>query len=208
LGLKNKALFIQFRNQRDFSHRISSFEKFGYQFEDHLEIVMDLKKSTDDLWKDVHSKRRNEIRRARKNNLEFKIYDNAYSIDICYKILTEVYSRAKLPLPSKLFFQQLAENSTEKNGLKVFTATYENEIIGCLLGLVYKDKVYDFYAGSYKQYYHKYPNDLIPWEIFIWAENNNYSCFEFGGAGKPNVPYGVREYKKKFGGDIYNFWKI
>ena len=84
----------------------------------------------------------------------------------------------------------------------MFTALNEGKIIGCMLALVYKSTIYDFYAGSYAEYYSKYPNDLIPWEVFLWGKCEGYTCFDFGGAGKPNVPYGVREYKKKFGGDL------
>ena len=55
------------------------------------------------------------------------------------------------------------------------------------------------------EYYKKYPNDLLPWEIFLWGIKNKYSTFDFGGAGKPDIPYGVRDYKKKFGGEIVEY---
>ena len=76
-------------------------------------------------------------------------------------------------------------NSNSK--LIIFCAYYEGEIIGCMLALAFKDKIYDFYAGSIKKFYNKYPNDLIPWEVFIWGKENGYRVFDFGGAGKPNV---------------------
>jgi len=84
-------------------------------------------------------------------------------------------------------------------------ACYESEIIGCMLALSYKDTIYDFYAGSMVKFYNKYPNDLISWEVFKWGKGNGYKVFDFGGAGKPDVSYGVRDYKKKFGGEFVNF---
>ena len=74
-----------------------------------------------------------------------------------------------------------------------------------MLALVYKNTIYDYYAGSLIEHYNKYPNDLIPWEVFKWGKNNGFTKFDFGGAGKPNIPYGVREYKKKFGGYFVNY---
>ena len=38
-----------------------------------------------------------------------------------------------------------------------------------------------------------------------WGLNNGYSVLDFGGAGKPNEKYGVRDYKMKFGGELVNF---
>ena len=45
---------------------------------------------------------------------------------------------------------------------------------------------------------------LIPVSV-IWygikdAISNNFSRFDFGGAGSPDKSYGVRDFKKKFGG--------
>ena len=77
-----------------------------------------------------------------------------------------------------------------------------------MLALVYQKTIYDYYAGAYKEYYKKYPNDLIPWEVFIYGKKNGFTFFDFGGAGQPNVPYGVREYKKKFGGELINFGRF
>ena len=74
--------------------------------------------------------------------------------------------------------------------------------------ITFKDTIYDFYAGSKVKFYNKYPNDLIPWEVFKWGKENNYKVFDFGGAGKPGVPYGVRDYKLKFGGELVNFGRF
>jgi len=206
--VKKKAIYTQLRNLWDWKDSRKIFEKKRYTYEEHLNIVVDLKKSQDELWKDVHSKRRNEIRRAKKKGVTFSVDTSLDALKRCYKIIEEVYSYAKLPYPSFTFFKAFFENSQERIGLKLFTAKYNNEIIGCMLALVFKDTIYDFYAGSYRKFYNKYPNDLIPWEIFLWGKKNGYKTFDFGGAGKPNVPYGVRDYKKKFGGEFVNFGRF
>ena len=35
-----------------------------------------------------------------------------------------------------------------------------------------------------------------------------FEVFDFGGAGQPNVPYGVRDHKMKFGGDLVNLGRF
>ena len=200
-----KSLYTQVRNFQDTSPLQSVFERAGFQYDDHLNILVDLTCSEDELWRYVHTKRRNEIRRAEKEGCLVTLTKEPEALARCYDILTEVYQRAKLPLPSYSHFDAIRQQSTEHAGLRLFTAVWEGQIIGCMICLAYGDTLYDYYAGAYSRYYSKYPNDLLPWAVFKWAKENGFSRFDFGGAGKPNVPYGVREYKKKFGGSVVNY---
>ncbi len=202
--IKKKAIYSQFRNFRDWSDLKEIFIKNGFEYEEHLNILIDLTKTEEQLWKEVYSKRRNEVRRATKEGAYFSIEHTEDSLKKCYGILQEVYSRAKLPIPDYNFFYNLYRMGSNSK-LLIFCAYYKTEIIGCMLALSFKDTIYDFYAGSMMKYYKKYPNDLIPWEVFKWGKENNYKVFDFGGAGKPDVPYGVRDYKKKFGGEFVNY---
>lgn len=197
----SKVIYTQVRNLFDCSVFNETFIKAGFEYEPHLNILVNLEKSEEELWKEVHAKRRNEIRRARKEGTVFSLENNSKSLKACYEILKEVYERAKLPLPDFGHFEAIFNSDC----LKVFVAKYEENIIGCMLCITYKDKIFDYYAGAYSKYYSKYPNDLIPWEVFKWAKSNAFKAFDFGGAGKPNVPYGVRNYKIKFGGELVSY---
>jgi len=81
-------------------------------------------------------------------------------------------------------------------------------MIGFRAVLCYKDLIYDWYAGSSDNNLDKYPNDFLPWKIMEWGHNNGYRIFDFGGAGKPGVPHGVRDYKLKFGGKLVEFGRF
>jgi lipid II:glycine glycyltransferase (peptidoglycan interpeptide bridge formation enzyme) len=35
--------------------------------------------------------------------------------------------------------------------------------------------------------------------------NHGYRIYDFGGAGRPGEPYGVRDFKAKFGGELVDF---
>jgi dTDP-D-glucose 4,6-dehydratase len=48
-------------------------------------------------------------------------------------------------------------------------------------------------------------NELLKWHILHWGAENGYRVYDFGGAGKPDEPYGVRDFKAKFGGELVNF---
>ena len=43
------------------------------------------------------------------------------------------------------------------------------------------------------------------WHILEWGANHAYKIYDFGGAGKPDEEYGVRDFKAKFGGTLVNY---
>lgn len=198
-----KSLYTEIRAHNDELQRTHILHKHGFFYEDHLNITVNIAQKEEDLWKQVHSKRRNEIRKAKKAGLVFRMI-HSHEIDAAYGILQEVYDRAHLPLLDKGFFCNSLNQTTDKCGLVIYGAFLENQMIGTMFTLQYKNTVYDYYAGSLFSHYNLNPNDLIPWEVFLHAKAQGFTDFDFGGAGKPNEPYGVRDYKKKFGGTMVN----
>jgi len=199
-----RAVYTEIRNNYISEETRRKFHEVGYEYEDHLNILIDLTNSHEQLWNDVHSKRRNEIRKAKKEGLTFRVFGED-EVQDAYSILKEVYDRARLPLFPISFFTMGFVTSTYEVGMRGFGAYYGDQMIGCMITLCYKDTIYDFFAGSISKYYSKNPNDLIPWEVFIWGKDHGYKVFDFGGAGKPDQPYGVRDYKLKFGGGLVNY---
>jgi lipid II:glycine glycyltransferase (peptidoglycan interpeptide bridge formation enzyme) len=206
--IQHRAIYSQFRNLFDMTDEMSSFSTNGFFCEDHLNILVNLEKSEEELWKDVYSKRRNEIRRAIREGTKMREITSETEIREAYTILSDVYQRAKVPLHDWSMFKAAYDILHPKGMVKYFGAINQGKIIGTIVVLCYKDRVYDWYAGSRKEYLNKYPNDLLPWEVFLWAKNEGFKIFDFGGAGKPNIPYGVRDYKKKFGGQMVNYGRF
>lgn len=197
----SNVIYTQIRNLVDTSFCMQWITKNGFDYEPHLNILINLEQPIEELWKDVRSTGKNRIRKAIKEGTLFEQKNDLASLNDCYDILQEVYSRAELPLPHFQHFEELFQN----NSLKIFTTLYDEKIIGCMLCISYKDVLFEYYVGAYSKFYDKYPNNLIPWEVFKWAKEHGYKTFDFGGAGKPNIPYGVREHKMKFGGNLVNF---
>ncbi len=203
--IKSKVIYTQFRNLWKLSAEESSIlVSKGYAYEDHLNILVDLTKTEDQLWKELHSKRRNEIRKAIKEGVTVREIKTEEEVSAAYNILKEVYDNARLPLYSKAFFLSAWKILSKTGNIKVFGAFSETKLVGTMIVLCYGNCIYDWYAGSLRSYYHKNPNDLIPWEVFKWGKANDFTQFDFGGAGKPDKKYGVRDYKIKFGGEIVN----
>ncbi len=125
-------------------------------------------------------------------------------IDRSYEIISNLYKKIKLPLYSKNFFINLVNILLPINYLKIFGAFLNDNMIGVRFILSYKNFLYDWYAGSDEKFLEYRPNDILPWEVIKWGANNGYEIFDFGGAGKPDSKYGVRDYKMRFGGTLVN----
>lgn len=201
--LKKKAVYVQFRNIRDVSAINESFIKAGFVFENHLDIVHDLRMDGEEIRKKVSRNKRNNVVKAQNRGAVFSEIASIEEFEAAIGLVFETYRRVGLPCPTKAFF--IKAYHALQGVLKTFVVVFEGKPVGVRLELCYKNMVYDWYAGSDDHYKNCYPNDVLPYNILFWAKENKYNTFDFGGAGKPNVEYGVRDHKLKFGGDLVDY---
>ncbi len=207
--IKRKVIYSQFRNQWTWNDKQKEiFRKYGFGYEAHLDIIHDLSKPINEQFMHMHKGRRKNIRRAERNVLEFKEIENEYEFNIALKLIKETYNRVKHPLPDISLFNSSNKLLSNKKQIRIFIAKFQSEIIAIRIVLCFNILIYDWYAGSSDKHLDKYPNDFLLWKIMEWGANNGYKYFDFGGAGKPNVHYGVRDYKMKFGGELVEFGRF
>ncbi|MEJ2555337.1 MAG: GNAT family N-acetyltransferase, partial [Anaerolineae bacterium] len=92
-----------------------------------------------------------------------------------------------------------------KGMAKFLLARIDGVTAACSLELTYKDTIYGWYGGSDRAYSEHLPNEMLIWHILDWGASNGYRVYDFGGAGKPDEEYGVRDFKAKFGGELVTF---
>jgi len=203
-----KALYTQIRNLYDTNNLQIDLESQGFKFSDHLNYILDIEAGEEYVWKSMNKKRRNTIKKAIKSDLKIIEVDNLEEITYSYNILEKVYNNARLPLADFSLFKNSFEILGPKRMIKCFSAIFDGKSIGTLWILTYNGRIYDWYSGSLNEYLNKCPNDLLIWHAIKWGINAKFKSFDFGGAGKPDVPYGVRDFKKKFGGVETNFGRF
>ena len=202
---KKKALYTQIRMLHDTPQLSLLLKENGYVYEDHLNFLVDLTKPKEELWNSLSKKRRNDIRRAKKSGVTIKEIKNKNSIPLFYDLIHKTYKNAKLPLAKIDLFESIFGLLAQKSMAQFLLAEYEDNYIGAILILIYKERIYDWYAGAFRDYLRLCPNDLLAWHSIEWGSENGYHTFDFGGAGKPNEEYGVRDFKKQFGGKLVNY---
>jgi serine/alanine adding enzyme len=204
--LKNKAVFSQFRNLVEMEDFKKVFEQNEFAFSEHLDILLDLTKSREELESLLHKERKRNIAFAIKEGLRFKHLTEPNEISEVVKLIKKTYRRVKVPMN----YDELFVNAKNILGseVKFFGAYYEDKMIAGQVRLCYNGLVYAWFAGSAADYFNKRPNDFLQWQVICWSKDNNYTKFDFGGAGKPGIPYGVRDYKLKFGGELVNYGRF
>ena len=200
---KKKAIYMQFRNLWDTSRYKSIFEKYGYEYEDHLDILIDLTKSEEELWKQMKKSRRWGIRKATKFGLKF--YEDC-DVKTFYEMIDNTYRRAKIPLADVSLFQSAIDMLSPKKRAYIFCVKdKDGKVVASWFQLAYKNLVYDWYAGSTPEGNKMHANEYLGWKILLWAKNRGYQIYDFGGAGRPNEDYGPGKFKMEFGGAIVNY---
>ncbi|KAF5413917.1 MAG: hypothetical protein C5S48_10135 [Candidatus Methanogaster sp.] len=202
---KEKTIYTQIRNIWDTSKFYSILKELGYQYEEHLNFLIDLDRSEENIWRDIHKSRRKGINRSKKSGLDVETIDNEKNIKMFYEIVRQTYRNAKVPIDDFSLFESVFRLLSAKNMAKFYLAKHESVYVGARATLNYNGLIYDWFAGSLHTYSSLYINERLVWHILKESTNNGYHTFDFGGAGNPDKEYGVREFKRRFGGMMVNY---
>ena len=205
IATQKKALYTQIRTMWDTSNISSFLNSMGYEYEEHLNFLIDLNRPEEEIWRDIHKSRRKGINRAANKGVVIEEVRDKKFIPIFYGIVEETYKNARIPLADISLMESAFELLAPKNMATFYMAKYEGMYVGARAVLNYKGLIYDWYAGASLDYLSLYVNEALVWHILKEGANNSYHTFNFGGAGKPNEEYGVREFKRRFGGEMVNF---
>lgn len=200
-----KAIYSQIRNFKiQTSYNIKQYSENGFDYEDHLNIIVNLSIGTNALWKGVKRNRKDGINKAKKQGFVFKVFDRLESVDEFYTLFCDLYSKIKLPHPDISLFNSI--NNYLSDFTKWFILEYKEKPSIILCSFVYRNTIYAFSIGITQdsKLLRLRPVDLFYWEVIKWAAENSYNFFDWMGAGKPNKEYGVRDFKLQYGGELYN----
>ena len=196
----NNTIYIECRNYNDYSPWKVVFESLGFQYNKHLNYHVDTT-SIDLAQSNIGKHRWRYIRLSMRDGASIVENPTIEQVRAFYTILLDLYrTKVKTPLWSWEFFEKLysVENA------KYILVELDGKIVGgtacvCLPGKA----VYEWYACGLDNC----RDDIRPLSVAIWGEmqyaaENGYPLFDFMGAGKPDEPYGVRDFKAEFGGEL------
>lgn len=173
----------------------------------HYNIVLPLDKEVDTLYHQMHKERKRNVQTAIKNGLTFEQVTSREKIQDIVALIRQTYARKHVPISYLDMFEKVL---VILGDYAHFFACYasDGKMIAGQLRLCYNEMVYAWFAGSDETYFKQRPNDFLMWNVIAWAQGNGYQLFDFGGGGEPGVEYGVRDYKMKYGCEIYDYGRM
>ncbi len=200
-----KVIYTEIRNRWGAFSISKHLKGMGYVYEDELNFLIDLTKPKEELWRNLSKSKRRAIRKAKEKGVIVEEMPGRDLIPIFYNLLQQTYKNARIPLADISLFESAFDILVPKKYAKFFIARHNNEYIGGKIVLIYRDVIYAWYGCSSRKHSKLYPSEMVTWHTIEWGAENGYHTFDFLGAGKPDEEYGVRDFKKQFGGHLVNF---
>ena len=197
--LRAKTIYIETRNFNDYIPWKEAFEAAEFAYKPHLNFHVDCtdKAQMDSRLSDTRAK---QIRRARRAGVEIEELRNEGEIRDWYAMLREMYrKKVKTPLWPVDFFIR----ANECGAARFLMVKYAKRVIGGLMLVEDEKCVYEWYeCGRDTEYERLYPSVLATYAGMEYAASHRITRCDFMGAGEPGIPYGVRDFKARFGGEL------
>ena len=195
-----KPIYFETRNFHDYRRWKEVFQNSGFQYQPHLNFHVDTS-SIKLVQSRIGKHRWRYIRLSMRDGAQIVAHPTIEQVQAFYTILQDLYrTKVRTPLWSWEFFERLYHTEHARYIL----VELDGQIVGgtacvCLPGKA----VYEWYACGLDNC----RDDIRPLSVAIWGEmqyaaENGYPLFDFMGAGKPEEPYGVRDFKAEFGGEL------
>lgn len=198
--LSKQAIYIETRNFNDYSRWKDIFRAQGFSYQPHLNFHIDTS-SLETAQANIGKHRWKYIRLSIRDGATMVESPTIEQVQECYAVLSDLYhNKVKTPLFSMEFFEKLYKMPNAKFLLVAF----EGKIIGGTICVSLPDKaLYEWFVCG-NDNYHKgiRPSSVATWYGMEYAATHNYPRFDLMGAGVPDKPYGVRDFKAEFGGKL------
>ncbi len=200
--LRKKVIYIEVRNFHTYTEYKNAYNQHKWLYKPYLNIKVPLTfSSTNEVLRIFKYNRRREVRLSINAGLTYGLAKTTNEIGEIYFLLRNLYTKeVGLPLPSLQYFKDLWKTGI----LKVFIVKDEEKTVGGSFCLVVKNHaIYTYYYCGLRNYKPKtFPTHLAVLAAMEYGINNKLKYLDFMGAGLAGKDYGVRKYKKEFGGEV------
>lgn len=202
-GSGKESLFTELRNISPRGDLLPLLRKEGFAYEEHLNYLIDLDRPPEAVFKSIGKRTQRNIKRALHKALaEISVVTEKTDLKACYSLLEMTYRAARVPLADYSVFEAAFDILRPKRMVRFTLAKVDENPAAVSIELLHKDVIYGWYGGMDRKYTPFVPNELLMWHILKWGAENGFKQYDFGGAGKPQERYGVRDFKAKFGGEL------
>jgi serine/alanine adding enzyme len=202
-----KDVYTEIRNFDNKNLNGELLKKNGFERKDWLNIIVNTQLPKEKLFENLHISKRRQVNRSLENGAKIEIAQKEEDVYEFYKILRKVYKRrVKKPLPDWKFFQAFYHANKDKNYGFYLLVKYQGKVVaGMLCPITPNEILYEWFIAGLDKEMNSigiYPSVLVTWAAIEYASQHKIKQFNFMGAGSPHDNYGVRDFKKQFGGEM------
>lgn len=200
------VLFTEMRNLTDLNPIQPIFREHGFEYEEQLNYLIWLDRPSEEVLRNISRRTRKRIRRGlRQGEVVVREVQGREEVALFHDLVSRSYAAARVPLAHVSLFEAAFDLLYPRGMVKFFLAWIGQECVAASAELAFKDTIFGWYSGVDRAYSSYVPNELLMWRVLEWGSNNGYHVYDFGGAGRSDEEYGVRDFKAKFGGELVSF---
>ena len=167
------------------------FKWLGYEAEPVYNYILDISIGLSNLESNFTLEARKIIKKGEKGGINVE-FGSKKELRTLYNMLYDRYANQERMLSISENYLLDIFNKFFPNNLKIFTLVHQDNIIGGVIKLCYKDELLDW-IGHYKTTIQG-GNDFLHREIMKWAVENGYRYYTMIGANTPSIS----RFKSKF----------
>ncbi len=171
----------------------------GDLFEVKPIVYLDLRKSNEKLWSEMCRGHRSSVNKARRLGVKISVNDpDKLNLEIFQTLYNETMDRHEADEIWQLtpeYFNNCV-NCLGKEHVKIINAEYEDRVIASYFIIHGYQTAYYHFGGSREEVFSLRANNLLLFEIALWAKSEGYRWFHLGGGIKPDD--GVYRFKSGF----------
>jgi hypothetical protein len=172
----------------------------NYKVVPRYTYLLDLELSEEELWQNMAGERRNDMKKAEKDQVTFKFNDDH---DVVMGLIMNSFQRNKAGVADKPVDEILRKMSASGHGYSV-TTWWQERPVATAYCITDKDTSFYILGGYDEVHRHKGAGALALWKSITHAKSLGLKVFDFEGSMIPAVEH----YFRGFGGRIVPFYTV
>ncbi|MCQ2348785.1 MAG: hypothetical protein MJZ65_06360 [Paludibacteraceae bacterium] len=180
------CVYAEVRCFDDYSVFRQILEQAGWVYQPHYDVLIY-------PMQNIPEAKMRQINAAIRNGYSWHEAQNEDEVKAFYKCLKHLYrTKVRRPLPKESFFL-----NAWQQGVKVLVSVDGNgDVVGGVLMPVMGNKAYEWYICG---------QVMSTWAMIDYGRQHAIEVIDMMGAGEPDVPYGVRDFKLQMGGELHEW---
>ena len=196
---ENKVLFLRLEPRSDFEINNKFIIKKTIDVQPRKTIILDIKKSEEELLSNMRQKTRYNIRLAEKKGVVIREL-TADEFDKFWDLINTTKERDDFRIHGKEYYQKMFSVKF----IKFLAAEYQGCIIAANIVSFFGDMATYVHGASANRHRNVMAPHLLQWTTIKMAKSGGYDYYDFFGIDQEKWP-GVTRFKKGFSGEEVNY---